>query len=187
MAGGALPRWLATLFVLVPVFAIGYALFLPNGPNCGDAGSLAIDPVTGLAVNCDGSEFGAEFLDLFSLGAEIYDNAGCTACHGPNGGGIATFPAFTGGALLATFPQDSCTAQVEWIGLGTTGWPDSTYGANETPVGSSGAVMPGFASSLSSQEMAAVALYERVAFGGQELEDALVDCGGETTGAALGE
>jgi len=188
-AGGALPRWLAALFVLVPVFAIGYALFLPNGPNCGDAASLAIDPVTGLAVNCDGSEFGAEFLDLFSLGAEIYDSAGCTACHGPNGGGIATFPAFTGGALLATFPQDSCSAQVEWIGLGTTGWPDSTYGANEKPVGGSGAVMPGFASSLSSQEMAAVALYERVAFGGQELEDALLDCGGDSEAgeAALGE
>jgi hypothetical protein len=47
--------------------------------------------------------------------------------------------------------------------------------------------MPGFASSLSSQEMAAVALYERVAFGGQELEDALVDCGGDPAGAALGE
>ena len=189
MAGGALPRWLAALFVLIPAFAIGYALFLPNGPNCGDAGSLAIDPVTGLAVNCDGSEFGSEFLDLFALGAEVYDSAGCTACHGPNGGGIATFPAFTDGALLATFPQDSCSAQVEWIALGTTGWPESTYGANEKPVGGSGAVMPGFGSSLSSQEMAAVALYERVAFGGQELEDALVDCGGESeaVGAALGE
>ena len=189
MAGGALPRWLAALFVLIPAFAIGYALFLPNGPNCGDAGSLAIDPVTGLAVNCDGSEFGSEFLDLFALGAEVYDSAGCTACHGPNGGGIATFPAFTDGALLATFPQDSCSAQVEWIALGTTGWPESTYGANEKPVGGSGAVMPGFGSSLSSQEMAAVALYERVAFGGQELEDALLDCGGESEAgeAALGE
>ena len=60
MAGGALPRWLAALFVLIPAFAIGYALFLPNGPNCGDAGSLAIDPVTGLAVNCDGSELPAD-------------------------------------------------------------------------------------------------------------------------------
>ena len=188
-AGGALPRWLAALFVLVPAFAIGYALFLPNGPNCGDAGSLAIDPVTGLAVNCDGSEFGAEFVDLFSLGSEIYDGAGCAACHGPNGGGIATFPAFTGGALLATFPQDSCSTQVEWIALGTTGWPESTYGANEKPVGGSGAVMPGFDSSLSSEEMAAVAIYERVAFGGQELEDALLDCGGESEAgaAALGE
>jgi mono/diheme cytochrome c family protein len=189
MAGGALPRWLAALFVLVPVFAIGYALFLPNGPNCGDAGSLAIDPVTGLAVNCDGSEFGVEFVDLFSLGAEIYRGAGCTACHGPNGGGIATFPAFTEGALLSTFPQDSCSTQVEWIALGTTGWPESTYGANEKPVGGSGAVMPGFESSLSSEEMAAVALYERVAFGGQELDAALLDCGGELEAgaAALGE
>ncbi len=188
-AGGAIPRWLVALFVLVPVFAIGYALFLPNGPNCGDAGSLAIDPVIGLAVNCDGSEFGSELLDLFSLGAEIYNGAGCTACHGPNGGGNATFPAFIDGALLATFPQDSCSAQVEWIGLGTTGWPESTYGANEKPVGGSGAVMPGFGSSLSSQEIAAVALYERVAFGGQGLDEALVDCGGETTdeASALGE
>ena len=177
------------LFVLVPVFAIGYALFLPNGPNCGDAGSLAIDPVIGLAVNCDGSEFGSELLDLFALGAEIYNGAGCTACHGPNGGGNAPFPAFIGGALLATFPQDSCSAQVEWIGLGTTGWPESTYGANEKPVGGSGAVVPGCDSSLSAQEIAAVALYERVAFGGQELEDALSDCGGGTTdgASALGE
>jgi hypothetical protein len=37
--------------------------------------------------------------------------------------------------------------------------------------------------------MAAVALYERVAFGGQELDAALLDCGGELEAgaAALGE
>ncbi len=186
VAAGALPRWLAALFVFVPAFAIAYALFLPNGPNCGDAGSLAVDPVTGLAVNCDGSAFGSGTVDLFALGAEVYDGIGCTACHGPAGGGVASFPAFTGGALLTTFPQDSCSAQIEWIGLGTLDWPDSTYGANAKPVGGSGAVMPGFAGVLSSQEIAAVALYERVAFGGQDLEAAITDCSGVPGAAALG-
>ena len=188
-AAGALPRWLAALFVFVPAFAIAYALFLPNGPSCGDAGSLAVDPVTGLAVNCDGSAFGSEVVDLFSLGADTYTGAGCTACHGPNGGGVATFPALTGGALLSSFPPDSCSVQIEWISLGTVGWPDSTYGADAKPVGGSGAVMPGFAASLSAEELAAVAVYERVAFGGQDLAAAEIDCGAVAEGdsAALGE
>ena len=106
------------------------------------------------------------------------------ACHGPGGGGVANFPAFTGGALLSTFPEGQCAAQIEWIALGTAGWPDPTYGATEKPVGGSGAVMPGFAGSLSEQEIAAVALYERVAFGGQELAAALVDCGLDDGAAA---
>jgi len=186
---GAFPRWLAALFVLVPLFAIGYALFLPNGPNCGDAASLAIDPVTGLAVNCDGSDFGSEMVDVFALGTEVYNAAGCVACHGVGGSGVANFPAFTGGALLATFPSNSCSSQVSWIGLGTNGWPDPTYGATEKPVGGSGAVMPSFASTLSAEEISAVAVYERVAFGGQDLDAALVDCGAGAEGepAALGE
>jgi mono/diheme cytochrome c family protein len=187
-AAGALPRWLAALFVLIPSFALGYALFLPNGPNCGDAGSLAVDPVSGLAVNCDGSEFGSELVDLFTLGSETYQGAGCVACHGPNGGGVATFPGFTGGALLSTFPQDSCSVQLEWIALATTGWPEATYGATAKPVGGGG-TMPGFAAALSAQEIAAVAIYERVSFGGQNLDAAIADCAGSPAGieAALGE
>jgi len=176
VAAGALPRWLAALFVVVPAFALGYALFLPNGPNCGDAGSLAIDPVTGLAVNCDGSEYGSTEVDLFGLGQTVYDSAGCTACHGPDGAGVGNFPAFTGGELLATFPDGSCSAQVEWIALGTTGWPDPTYGTTEKPVGGSGAVMPGFESTLTPEELAAVSLYERVEFAGQDIEAATNDC-----------
>jgi mono/diheme cytochrome c family protein len=178
VAAGALPRWLAALFVVVPAIAIGYALFFPNGPNCGDAGSLAVDPVTGLAVNCDGSEYGVEEVDLFSLGQEIYNGVGCAACHGANGAGVANFPAFTGGSLLTTFPQDWCIAQVEWIALGTAGWPEPTYGATEKPVGGSGAVMPGFEGTLSPEEIVAVTLYERVAFGGQDLAAAEADCSG---------
>ncbi|NIS28544.1 MAG: hypothetical protein GWO04_00630 [Actinobacteria bacterium] len=37
--------------------------------------------------------------------------------------------------------------------------------------------MPGFEGTLTDEELAAVALYERVAFGGQALADAEADCG----------
>jgi hypothetical protein len=57
---GAIPRWLAGLFVAVPLFALLYLAFLPNGPSCGDAGLLAVDPVTGEMVNCDGTAISAK-------------------------------------------------------------------------------------------------------------------------------
>jgi mono/diheme cytochrome c family protein len=171
--GVGLPTWLLALFIIVPAFAIGYASFFPNGPNCGDAGRLAVDPVTGIAVNCDGTAYGEIGVDFFAMGADVY--AVCAGCHGQGGDGGAG-PAFIGGALLATFPEGQCDLHTEWIRLGTQGWPEPTYGANEKPVGGFGAPMPGFGS-LSDEELAAVALYERVQFGGEALEAALVDCG----------
>jgi mono/diheme cytochrome c family protein len=173
---GAFPRWLAALFVAVPMFAITYASFLPNGPNCGDAGSLEVDPVTGLAVNCDGSEFGQEEVDFFAIGAEVF-GARCAVCHGPTGGGVASFPPFIDGALLETFPEGSCAIHIEWVTLGSAGWPDPTYGANNKPVGGLGVVMPAFGTQLSEQELHSVVLYERVQFGGLSLEGAMTDCG----------
>lgn len=188
-AAGALPRWLVSLFVVIPAFAVAYALFLPNGPNCGDSGSLAIDPATGEAVNCDGSPYGEDVVDYFAIGQEAY--ATCAACHGAGGGGVASFPGFTEGALLATFPEGSCSDHVEWIRVGSDGWPDPTYGANATPVGASGAAMPGFGASLTELELQAVSVYERVAFAGTDLEATIADCvpdaGGEEEAAALGE
>jgi len=180
---GAIPRWLAALFVAVPLFSLAYLAFLPNGPACGDAGLLAVDPVSGEMVNCDGTAIGGEDqVDYFALGEEFYTSRACTVCHGPGGaGGVG--PAFTGGGLLTTFPEGSCAIQQEWIRLGTAEWPDPTYGANNKPVGGSGAVMPSFGTQLSAEQLAAVALYERVAFGGQDLEAAKADCvgtGGET-------
>ncbi len=171
----AVPVWLAAAFVVIPLIAVVYALFLPNGPGCGSGAVLALDPETGEAVNCDGSEYGTATVDFVSLGAEIYAN--CTACHGANGGGVGSFPAFTGGALLATFPIGECEDHVQWVVLGTEGWPDPTYGANDKPVGGSGALMPGFAASLEEQAIRAAVLYERVAFGGQDPLEAEVDCG----------
>jgi mono/diheme cytochrome c family protein len=170
---GRYPAWLAAAFVLIPLLAVAYILVVPNGPDCGTAGQLDVDPATGLAVNCDGSEYGSSTADYFAAGAAIY--AQCAACHSADGsGGVG--PAFNGGAVLATFPSGQCADHIAWVGLGTANWPEATYGANNTPVGSIG-VMPGFAGSLSEQQLAEVSLYERVQFGGQPLEEAEVECG----------
>jgi len=174
-AAGAIPRWLAAAFIIIPTIAVLYALFLPNGPNCGDAGNLAVDPITGVAVNCDLTPYGVEVIDFFAIGQGEY--TACAACHGENGGGVGNFPAFVGGSLLETFPEGECQVQVDWVAVGTTGWPDATYGANDKAVGGSGAVMPAFGSSLTDEELRSVVLYERVRFGGQDLEAALADCG----------
>ncbi len=168
------PRWLAASFVLLPLAALLYALVTPNAPDCGSAGQLAVDPVTGVAVNCDGSPYGVDAVDFFAIGEEVYSGK-CAACHGAAGGG-GVGPAFTGGAVLATFP--ACGEHITWVEIGSIGWPDPTYGANNTPVLGSGAVMPGFAAPvLTAEELASVVLYERVAFGGEALPEAEGGCG----------
>ena len=186
VAAGAMPRWLVALFLLLPTIAVGYALFLPNGPSCGDGGRLAVDPVSGEAINCDGSSFGADEIDFFAIGQGAY--ATCAACHGAEGGGIGTFPALAG-EVLVTFPAGDCSDHVEWVQLGTAGWPDETYGETDKSVGGSGTLMPPFGTALSDQELRSVVLYERVTFGGQSVADAIADCGlggASAESAALG-
>lgn len=166
------PRWLAASFVVLPLVAVLYAVLTPAAPDCGNAGQLAVDPVTGVAVNCDGTPFGAEAVDFFSMGEGLYE-AKCVACHSADGsGGVG--PALTGGAVVETFP--SCDNHVEWVTVGSAGWPESTYGAVAKPVNGG---MPGFGSdpSLTAQDLAAIVLYERVAFGGEPLADAEGSCG----------
>lgn len=166
------PALLTASLVIIPVIAVLYILAIPNGPSCGSSGQLAVDPASGEAVNCDGTEYGVDASDNFGLGGAVYA-AQCVACHGAEGGG-GVGPAMTGGAVLVTFPAGSCADHTKWITLGSTGWPDSTYGATGTPVAGG---MPGFESSLSEVELAQVALYERVAFGGQDLMEAEAECG----------
>lgn len=167
------PTWLAAAFILIPLFAVTYILVAPNGPDCGTAGQLKVDEASGLAVNCDGSDYGSSSVDFFAEGGAIYGQ--CAACHGAGGEGGAG-PAFSGGAVLATFPADSCDDHVKWVTLGTANWPESTYGATAKPVGGVG-VMPGYEATLTPEQIASVALYERVQFGGQDLEEAERDCG----------
>ena len=180
------PVWLAAAFVLIPILAVMYILIAPAGPDCGTGGQLLVDPSTGNAVNCDGSAYGSSTVDNFAAGAAVYTQ--CALCHASDGsGGVG--PAFNNGAVLATFPADSCNDHIEWVSLGTGGWPDSTYGANAKPVGGGG-VMPPFGTTLDEVALAQVVLYERVQFGGQDLHEAELDCGlvveGESVEAAAG-
>jgi len=170
---GGYPRWLAAAFVLIPLLAVAYILVVPNGPDCGTAGQLLVDPATGEAVNCDGSDYGIAATDYFAAGASIYSQ--CAVCHSSDGSGGAG-PAFASGAVLSTFPAGSCEQQIEWVRLGTAGWPDPTYGATDKPVGGFG-LMPSFGGSMTDEQLASVSLYERVQFGGQPFEEAEVDCG----------
>jgi mono/diheme cytochrome c family protein len=165
------PRWLAMAFVVVPAIALLYALVAPGGPDCGASGALAIDPETGLAENCDGTPYGAE---PGALGAgEAVFAAQCAVCHGATGGG-GVGPALAGGSVLATFSQ--CGDHIAWVTTGSNAWPEATYGDTAKPVLGSGAAMPGFGALLGPDEIAAVALYERVAFGEEPLADAEAGC-----------
>lgn len=181
------PVLLTSMFVVIPILAVFYVLAFPNGPDCGSAGQLEIDPVTGAAANCDGTAYGVDVSNNFSLGQTIYE-AQCASCHGAGGGGGAG-PAMAGGAVLATFPEGACVDHQQWVALGSQGWASEVgpvYGATEKPVGGFGAAMPGFGN-LTELELAQVALYERVAFGDQALDAAEADCGlaGEGTAEAL--
>jgi mono/diheme cytochrome c family protein len=166
------PAWIAALLIIIPLLAVLYVVVVPNQPTCGSAGQLAVDPATGNAVGCDGGEYGTDAVSNLSAGAAIYD-AGCAVCHGASGGGGAG-PAMAGGAVLEAFPAPACASQIEWIALGSSDWPDATYGANDTPVAGG---MPGFEGRLTDLEIAQVALFERVEFGGLDVETAEAACG----------
>ena len=119
-----------------------------------------------LAVAC-GGESAPSAVDE---GREIYGNT-CSACHGAAGeGGVG--PALAG--VLVTWP--SCIDHISWIALGSDGWlqeEGDTYGATAKPVLGG---MPAHASTLSADQIAAVAAFERVTYGGASEDAALADC-----------
>ena len=98
----------------------------------------------------------------------------CNGCHGDNGqGGVG--PAFAGGAVLATFP--TCADHVQWVQLGSVGWQaqiGTKYGAQGTL---SQGGMPNFGDSLNDEDLRSVIVFERVRFGGADLDQTLADCG----------
>lgn len=173
----SLPRWLAAAFFVVPVVALFYAATYATGPSCGSGGALAIDPVSGLAENCDGTEYGTSGNPL-AVGAALYAveaAPACSSCHGNDGGG-GTGPALAGGSVVATFP--SCEDHILWVALGTNGWRaevGDTYGATNKPVGGGG-VMQAYAGGLEPEEIAAVVLFERVTYGNLDPVEATADC-----------
>lgn len=104
-------------------------------------------------------------------GRTVYGNR-CSSCHGASGqGGVG--PALTG--VVETWP--TCAEHIEWVTLGSDGWREvhgDTHGANDKPVEGG---MPGHEDSLSAEEIAAVAAWERVTYGGVAEDVALADCG----------
>lgn len=184
----SLPRWLAAMFVVVPLVALFYAGTFASGPVCGTGGALGIDPVTGFAENCDGSDFGSVTNPL-QLGAALYTAEAlptCQSCHGPDGSG-GTGPALAGGAVVETFP--ACSDHIKWVSLGTNRWRDevgNTYGSTNKPVGGGGTMQSYQDAGLTPEEIAAVVLFERVTFGGEDLETAEAACL-PSAGAEAGE
>lgn len=175
---GALPRWLAAAFMVVPMFGLVYLSSSLTSSGCEEGGyELAVDRATGVVENCDGSAFegrggasgeGAAFI---AAGSELYTSTGCAGCHGAGGGG-GTGPAFAN--VLLTF--GSCADHVEWVLLGSAGFQAAgrtTYGDIAKPVAGG---MPGQAA-LSEEELASVVAFERAVFGGGDPEEVLVDCG----------
>ena len=175
---GALPRWLAAAFMVVPMFGLVYLSSSLTSSGCEEGGyELAVDRATGVVENCDGSVFegrggasgeGAAFI---AAGSELYTSTGCAGCHGAGGGG-GTGPAFAN--VLLTF--GSCADHVEWVLLGSAGFQAagrSTYGDIAKPVAGG---MPGHPA-LSEEDLASVVAFERAVFGGGDPEEVLVDCG----------
>ena len=147
----------------------------PNGPDCGSGGQLAVDSVTGIAMNCDGSAYGDTVVDHLDAGGSLYQQ--CVACHNADGsGGVG--PAFTGGAVLATFPSGACLDHAEW-NLCRYRWlarPDVRRKRKGCWSRWSHARIRRLVN-RGTDALAQVALYERVQFGGQDLAEAEADCG----------
>jgi hypothetical protein len=174
-----IPRWLIALMLVAPLFAL-FALGGSSTGACGEATELGVDVISGDIVNCDGTEFtgggaGGGGTDFIALGGEIYGGppGNCAGCHGANGQGSGAFPALTG--VLTTF--GACEDHELWVTLGSSGWQEQVgpnYGDTNKPVGGG---MPAFGGSLTEEQIAAVAAFERVRFGGATPDEALVDCG----------
>lgn len=122
----------------------------------------------GIAVGCGP---GAATSESLRTGRGVYGDR-CSACHGNRGqGGVA--PALTD--VLETWPD--CLDQQEWIALGSERWKAEhgpTYGANDAPVTK---VMPEHAKTLTREEIAFVAAFERIEYGGGDQVTELQACG----------
>lgn len=178
----AIPKWLTAVLLVAPLVAL-FALGGSATGECGEATELRVDVVTGEIVNCDGTEFtgqaaGGGGVNFVALGESIYQGnevtgVNCASCHGPGGQGGGAFPALTG--VLNTF--GSCSDHIEWVVQGSQGFRAmglSSYGDTGKQINGG---MPGFSSSLSAEQIAAVVAFERVRFSGADTDEALADCG----------
>jgi len=126
-----MPVWMMPIFLLIPLWAIVYV---------GGFGERGGQELTGAA-----------------LGAQVYAQ-NCAACHGPVGeGGVG--PALQGGESKLTFPDEA--DHVTWVNEGSTSKRGQPYGDPARGRVATSGGMPGFASTLSPEQIQAVVLYER--------------------------
>jgi mono/diheme cytochrome c family protein len=99
--------------------------------------------------------------DPLVLGAQVYQQAGCSGCHGKSGeGGVG--PALAHGDSKLTFPTEA--DQVSWVKTGSAPFAGKKYGDPNRPGGQLGpakGVMPAFGGTLSQAQIDAVVMYER--------------------------
>ena len=121
-----------------------------------------------IGVSCGPGSVTSESL---RIGRGVYGDR-CSSCHGSRGqGGVG--PSLSD--VLETWPD--CADQQEWIALGSERWKTEhgpTYGAKNSPVTK---VMPEHATTLTSEEIATVAAFERVQYGGGDEASELEACG----------
>lgn len=136
-----IPWWAMPVVALLPVWAFIYANTMVP-PSAG-----ASDPLT--------------------LGGTLYQS-NCASCHGANGqGGVG--PSFQNKAVTTTWPNFK--DHILWVQVGSGGWPGTTYGAPQKPIGSGG--MPSF-KALPPGEIALIVRYEREVLAKADPEPALV-------------
>jgi mono/diheme cytochrome c family protein len=94
--------------------------------------------------------------DPLVLGEELYTQ--CAACHGGSGQGL-TAPQLSDGKVQETWPDP--LDHIMWVKLGAKEWPSDSYGAQGKSKEDTPGDMPGYAATLTDQEIAQVVLYER--------------------------
>ncbi len=112
-------------------------------------------------------------IDPVLVGQTVYSS--CSTCHGAGGAGGGSIPGLT--EVEVTFPNFD--DHVSWIKTGSRPFTGQPYGALGR-IATGG--MQGFEGSLSEEQIIAVACYERVRFGGQDISE-LPQC---TEDAAIG-
>lgn len=121
-----------------------------------------------LLVGCGGGNTAGSPL---AQGRDIY-GARCSACHGSRGEG-GTGPSLK--EVTSTFP--SCADHIEWVTLGSNRWKDIHGDTRGTTAAAVEGGMPSHEEILSADEIALVAAFERIAYGGQAEDATLADCG----------
>ncbi len=160
-----LPVYVAATLAVLPFWAMLYA------------GSLTTPPVT--------------ITDPEVKAGQTLYNSQCAGCHGQEGTG-GQGRKLSEGEVLLTFPVGQRDEMITWVKEGTEGVGiGNGFGDPARPGGQhiagafNGSNMPGFAETLTDEEILAIVRYEREILGGMTAEEVAADnAEGSATGSA---